>query len=232
MTRTAFLASLALTAVTAAALPARDALAQGAAAAPPVALVPQPASVKEMPGTFRLTAATRLIARGEAAPVARRLLGWDEILEGGLAPGAAVMNWRGVEAAVAAAKAGHDVVMAPRQFTYLDYYQTEEDAQAKRPLAIGGLVPLEKVYGFEPVPAGLNPAEAKHILGVQGQLWGEYISNRKKLEYMAFPRACALAEVAWSPKDARDWADFSKRLPAHLKRLDRLDVGYHRKSPR
>ena len=165
-----------------------------------------------------------LAARG------RRLLGWDEILEGGLAPGAAVMSWRSTEGGIAAAKAGHDAVMAPNQFTYLDYYQTED--KAKEPVAIGGFLPLEKVYGYDPVPEGFTPEQAKHILGVQGQVWGEYVADRKKMEYMAFPRACALAEVAWSPQSARDLADFRKRLPAHLKRLDRLDVGYYRPSPK
>ncbi|HET6644656.1 MAG TPA: beta-N-acetylhexosaminidase [Fimbriimonadales bacterium] len=153
----------------------------------------------------------------------RRLIGWDEILEGGLAPGAAVMSWRGSAGGYAAAKAGHDVVMAPNTHTYFDYYQSRD--RSHEPKAIGGYLPLETVYAFEPVPAGLSAAEAAHILGAQGQLWTEYIAAPEHLEYMAYPRACALAEVVWSPKN-EDFADFSRRLQVHLKRLKDLDVNF------
>ena len=155
----------------------------------------------------------------------RRLIGWDEILEGGLAPGATVMSWRGTEGGIAAAKAGHDVVMTPTSHTYFDYYQSKD--RAKEPHGIGGFLPLETVYSFDPVPKALDgePA-ARHILGGQGQLWTEYIRDPKHLEYMAFPRATALSEVLWSAKQGRDFADFRRRLDVHLVRLNRLDVNY------
>jgi hexosaminidase len=154
----------------------------------------------------------------------RRLVGWDEILEGGLAEGAVVMSWRGVDGGIAAAKAGHDVVMAPTEFTYFDYYQSED--WSKEPKAIGGFVPLHKVYQFEPVPKELLPEEAKRILGAQGQLWSEYISTPEQMEYMGYPRLCALSEVLWSPREERSYEDFVVRLRAHLKRLDYLKVNY------
>ena len=154
----------------------------------------------------------------------RRLVGWDEILEGGLAPGATVMSWRGIEGGIAAAREGHDVVMAPTSHTYFDYYQSKD--QPGEQLAIGGFVPLETVYAYEPVPADLEPQFAKHILGAQGQLWTEYMKTPKHVEYMAYPRACALAEVVWTPAAARDFTDFTSRLAAHLQRLAILDVNY------
>jgi hexosaminidase len=160
-----------------------------------------------------------LAARG------RRLLGWDEILEGGLAPGATVMSWRGTAGGIAAAKAGHDVVMAPTSHTYLDYYQSRDTA--REPLTIGGHVPLDSVYAFEPVPPELSdPALARHVLGAQAQLWTEYMPTPKHVEYMAWPRLAALAEVVWTPRGRRDLADFRARLATHLGRLDVLDVGY------
>jgi hexosaminidase len=154
----------------------------------------------------------------------RRLIGWDEILEGGLAPGATVMSWRGIAGGIAAAKAGHDVVMAPTDNTYFDYYQSKD--RKSEPLAIGGFLPLEKVYAFDPIPPDLNATEAKHVLGAQGQLWSEYIPNQKQMEYMAFPRVCALAEVVWSPQKSRTWESFTGRLPGNLERLKALDVNY------
>ncbi len=156
----------------------------------------------------------------------RRLIGWDEILEGGLAPNATVMSWRGIEGGLAAARQGHDVVMAPTKYVYFDYYQTaNRDAD---PLAIGGFLPLDSVYAYDPIPAQLEPQYVKHILGSQGQLWTEYMPNPKQVEFMAFPRVSALAEVVWTPKDRKDYADFSARLPVHLKRLDILDVSYRK----
>ena len=119
----------------------------------------------------------------------RRLIGWDEILEGGLASNATVMSWRGEEGGIAAARAGHDVVMSPHQYTYLDYYQSWK--VRSEPLAIGGLLPLKKVYNYEPIPHALSAEEAKHVLGAQGQVWTEYIPTPKAAEYMIFPRACA-----------------------------------------
>ena len=156
----------------------------------------------------------------------RRLIGWDEILEGGLAPGAAVMSWRGIKEGIEAARAGHDVVMAPHADTYFDYYQTE--ALHQEPLAIGGFLPLEKTYAFEPVPATLTAAEARHILGAQGQLWSEYIPTPSHMEYMAFPRAAALAETTWSQATQKRYTDFERRMKTHETRLQILDVNYRR----
>ncbi|HSC29386.1 MAG TPA: beta-N-acetylhexosaminidase [Vicinamibacterales bacterium] len=154
----------------------------------------------------------------------RRLIGWDEILEGGLADNASVMSWRGVEGAVAAARAGHDAVLTPTSHTYFDYYQSRE--RANEPLNIGGFLPLDKVYTWEPMPDVLEPAYRKHILGVQGQLWTEYLPNPKAVEYNAFPRLTALAEVAWTPAEQRQLDAFLPRLAAHLERLRILDVNF------
>lgn len=155
----------------------------------------------------------------------RRLIGWDEILEGGLAPNATVMSWRGTKGGVAAAKQGHDVVMAPQEDLYFDHYQADPEHE---PLGIGGLTPIEDTYGYEPIPAGLTAAEAAHVLGPQACVWTEYLPDRDHVEYMAYPRALALAEIAWSPKAARDWASFSARLPASLRYLDGLGVKYRK----
>ena len=156
----------------------------------------------------------------------RRLVGWDEILEGGLAPGATVMSWRGEEGGIAAAKAGHDVIMTPGDTTYFNRYQSRD--HNTEGLAIGGFLPLEKVYGYEPVPKELNADEAKHVLGAQGQLWTEYIADPKRLEYMAYPRACALAEVLWTPAKIKDYSEFLKHLAVHVKRLGIMDVNYRK----
>lgn len=150
----------------------------------------------------------------------RRLIGWSEIREGGLPRNTAVMDWIG--GAVEAAAAGHDVVMTPTTYCYFDYYQSRD--RETEPLAIGGFLPLRQAYAFEPIPTNLPPQCVKHILGAQGNLWTEYIASLAHLEYMAYPRLCALAEVVWSPPQARDWDDFSRRLPAHYRRLDHLGV--------
>jgi len=155
----------------------------------------------------------------------RRLIGWDEILEGGLAPGAAVMSWRGEAGGIAAARAGHDVVMAPTTHTYLDYYQAPPE---KEPLAIGGMLTLETVYAWEPVPKELTAEQRKHVLGGQGQLWAEYLPSARHVQYMAFPRAAALAEVLWSPPERRQYQDFLDRLRPHLRRLDVMDINHRR----
>jgi hexosaminidase len=154
----------------------------------------------------------------------RRLIGWDEILEGGLAPNATVMSWRGEKGGITAAKAGHDVVMAPTDYTYLDYCQSKEPD--KEPLGIGGYLPLEVVYNYEPVPKELNAEEAKRVLGAQGQLWTEYISNPKHAEYMLFPRAAALAETTWTPRNRKDFVGFLERMAVQQRRWDILDVNY------
>lgn len=158
-----------------------------------------------------------LAARG------RRLIGWDEILEGGLAPGATVMSWRGEKGGIAAAKAGHDVVMAPEKPTYFDYDNSEDE-----PLKIRRINTLAEVYAYEPVPKELSADEAEHVLGAQGQLWTEYMPDPQRMEYMAWPRLTALAEVLWSPRETRDAADFARRLETHLERLRNIDVNYWR----
>ncbi len=166
---------------------------------------------------------------GYLADKGRRLIGWSEILEGGLAPGAALMVWLGNEGAEEAVKSGHDVVMAQTTHTYLDYYQAKDTS--KEPHSIGGFLPLEKVYQYEPILPSFTPEQAKHVLGTQFQLWTEYIRTPEHAEYMAFPRGCALAEVAWSPKEQRNWNDFSQRLPIHLERLAALKVNFRKMNP-
>ncbi len=146
----------------------------------------------------------------------RRLIGWDEILEGGLAPEATVMSWRGVKGGIEAAHQGHEVIMTPTTHLYFDYYQGEPESE---PLAIGGDLPLEKVYSFEPIPEELAGDAEKLVLGAQGNVWTEYMKTSDHVEYMAFPRACALAEVVWTPKDRRNWADFRYRMEMHQDRL-------------
>ena len=154
----------------------------------------------------------------------RRLIGWDEILEGGLPPNAAVMSWRGTAGGIEAARQGHDVVMTPTSHLYFDYYQSEDRDQ--EPLAIGGYLPLERVYSFDPVSADLSSEEARHVLGAQGNVWTEYIETADHVEYMVFPRLFALAEVVWSSPESRSFDSFSQRLGWHLSRLDALGVGY------
>ncbi|HEX3867113.1 MAG TPA: family 20 glycosylhydrolase, partial [Gemmatimonadaceae bacterium] len=154
----------------------------------------------------------------------RRLIGWDEILEGGLAPNAVVMSWRGTQGGVDAARAGHDVVMAPGDYTYFDHYQSLN--KAAEPLAIGGYLPIDSVYAYDPIPAHLEPEFARHILGAQGQVWTEYIPDPKHVEYMAFPREPALAEALWTPASRKDFSNFLARLAEQLSRLQVLDVDY------
>lgn len=154
----------------------------------------------------------------------KQIIGWDEILEGGLAPNATVMSWRGITGAIQAAKQHHDVILTPNSHCYFDHYQSTNDDE---PLAIGGFLPLEKVYSYEPIPSdSLTKDQEKHILGAQGNLWTEYITTPNVAEYMAFPRALAFAEVNWSPKSARDYDNFTTRLGAHFKRLDAMGVNY------
>ncbi len=165
------------------------------------------------------------IRRAEAmlAKRGKKLIGWDEILEGGLAPTATVMSWRGIEGGIAAAKAGHDAIMTPTDFCYYDYYQGDPSSE---PLAIGGMVTLEKAYSYEPVPTELSAEEAKHILGAQANVWTEYMKDGEQVEYMVYPRACAIAEITWSAKEKKNWKDFSKRIKTHFTRLDALGVNY------
>ena len=157
----------------------------------------------------------------------RSLIGWSEILEGGLAQNAAVMDWIG--GAVEAASAGHDVVMSPTTHCYFDYYQSTN--RATEPRAIGGFLPLDQVYALEPVPVKLGPQYQAHILGAQGNLWTEYIPSFKHAQYMLFPRLCALAEVTWSAKASRNYADFTRRLRTQFQRFDQLGVNYREEIP-
>ena len=154
----------------------------------------------------------------------RNLIGWSEIREGGLAQNAVVMDWIG--GAVEAAGAGHDVIMSPTKFCYLDYYQSTN--HATEPKAIGGYLPLSKVYSLEPLPEKLEAQYASHILGAQGNLWTEYIPTFKHLQFMVFPRLCAMAEVTWSPKEARNWDDFTRLLRTQFQRFDQLGVSYRK----
>ena len=160
----------------------------------------------------------------------KTLIGWSEIARGGLAKNAVVMDWIGGGAEAAAD--GHDVVMSPAEpqdYSYFDHYQSQDTNH--EPKAIGGFLPLERVYQFEPIPATLDSKLQFHILGAQGNLWTEYIANIAYLDYMSYPRACALAEVTWSPKEARNWESFSSRLKTHLQRLDQVGVKYRPLTP-
>ncbi|MFI8435982.1 beta-N-acetylhexosaminidase [Streptomyces sp. NPDC079020] len=156
----------------------------------------------------------------------RRLIGWDEILEGGLPQGAAVSSWRGYAGGVAAAEAGHDVVMCPEQHVYLDHRQ---HGGPDEPMPIGFIRTLEDVYRFEPVPPGLSEEAARHILGTQANVWTEVMQNRARVDYQVFPRLAAFAEVAWSALPAsadRDFTEFERRMTTHYARLDALGVDY------
>ena len=153
----------------------------------------------------------------------KKLIGWDEILEGGLAPNAAVMSWRGTEGGIAAAREGHDVAMTPTSHCYFDYYQGRPGIE---PLAIGGNLPLGKVYSFEPTPAELEAGQARHILGVQANLWTEYISAPSHAEYMTFPRIAAIAEAGWTAKERRSWDGFKARLNAQFERYQRAGINF------
>ncbi|MDY6946274.1 MAG: family 20 glycosylhydrolase [Pseudomonadota bacterium] len=150
----------------------------------------------------------------------RRLIGWDEILEGGLAPNATVMSWRGIDGAVAAASAGHDTVLSPWPTLYFD----NRPFDVPSPPGRGRVVSIEDVYAFDPAPAALNEEQREHVLGVQANIWVEHIRTTDRVEFMAFPRAAALAEIGWSP--VKDWAGFSARLPALLQRYQMLDVRF------
>lgn len=153
----------------------------------------------------------------------KKIIGWDEILEGGLAPNATVMSWRGTKGGIEAAKQNHDVIMTPGSHCYFDHYQS---LSLNEPIAIGGYTSVMKVYNYEPIPSELNEDQAKHILGAQGNLWTEYILNPKHVEYMALPRMSALAEVDWSMKSNRNEGDFKMRLNKHLLRLKAMDCNF------
>ena len=153
----------------------------------------------------------------------RRLIGWDEILEGGLAPGATVMSWRGEAGGIEAANMHHDVVMTPGSPCYFDHYQAGPEGE---PLAIGGMNTLKKVYDYEPIPAELPAANAKYVLGAQANLWTEFVTTASQVEYMVLPRMLALAEVVWSPRQSRNWSSFSQRLQTHFRAFDQKGLTY------
>ena len=151
----------------------------------------------------------------------RQIVGWDEILEGGLSPGATVMSWTGEKGGISAAKQQHQVVMTPEKYVYLDYYQSLYPGEQ---LAAGGYLPLKKIYNYEPVPTELDSAQSKYILGVQTNVWSEYLDSKQKAEYMMFPRILALAEAAWSSKENRDYIDFLSRLRQHYPLFKKLNI--------
>ncbi len=151
----------------------------------------------------------------------RRLIGWDEILEGGLPPEATVMSWRGMEGAVEAARQGHDVVLSPSNVTYINRMQSEESDE---PPGHDFTTTLRKVYDFEPVPPELDANQARHVLGTQANLWTEHVRTEPRVEHMAFPRLSALAEIAWSPKATRDWEGFLQRLAPQMRRFQRAGI--------
>ncbi len=153
----------------------------------------------------------------------KKLLGWDEIIEGGLAPDATVMSWRGVQGGVEATAHGHDVVMTPGTHCYFDHYQ---GPQNEEPLAWGGYTPLSKVYEFDPIVDGMDEEQAAHVLGGQANLWSEQIKTESHSEYMIFPRLAAMSEALWSPKEPRDWNDFSERITSLMKRYEHLGINY------
>ena len=157
----------------------------------------------------------------------RDIIGWDEILEGGLAPNATVMSWRGIDGGIAAAKQGHNVIMTPGTHCYFDYYQEAEENRIQEPIT-GSVrfTTVEKVYNYEPIPEGLTNDEAKFILGAQGNVWTEYMPTYDIVEYKVLPRMTALSEVVWSPKESRDWEGFHSRLQYMARRYDALGYNY------
>jgi hexosaminidase len=159
----------------------------------------------------------------------KRLIGWDEILEGGLAPNATVMSWRGEQGGIEAARQKHDVIMTPGAYCYFDHYQGDPRTE---PLNIGGYTTLSKVYSYNPEPAELTPEQHKYILGAQGNVWTEYMKTPEFVEYMVFPRLLALSEVLWTPQAKRDYEDFEARLPNQLARLDAQKVNYRIPEPK
>ena len=152
----------------------------------------------------------------------KKIIGWDEILEGGLAPNATVMSWRGTEGGIAAARENHDVIMTPGSHCYFDHSQSSNEDS----VTIGSFLPIEKVYDYEPIPTVLTKQQAQKILGAQANVWTEYIKSEKKLEYMVFPRMAALAEVLWSKKENKNWKDFERRIPSIFETYKKWNVGF------
>jgi len=154
----------------------------------------------------------------------KQIIGWDEILEGGLAPNATVMSWRGESGGIEAAEQNHYVVMTPGNYCYFDHYQSKK--KKKEPLAIGGYTPVKEVYEYNPIPEKLSKDKAKYILGAQANVWTEYITTSEQVEYMILPRMSALSEVLWTPEEGKNWGDFKKRMNVFKKRYDALGLNY------
>lgn len=154
----------------------------------------------------------------------RDIIGWDEILEGGLAPKATVMSWRGEKGGIEAARQHHNVIMTPGEYVYFDHAQQKNSDS----LTIGGYLPLTKVYNYDPIPKELAADEGHYVLGAQANVWTEYMKNTQKIEWMIFPRLSALSEVLWTPKSEKNWDDFKKRMQTQMKRYDRWDVNYYK----
>ena len=161
--------------------------------------------------------------QGILEKLGRKVIGWDEILQGNLAPGATVMSWRGVQGGIEAAAKGFDAIMTPTSYMYFDYYQSRD--RDNEPLGIGGYLPLEQVYSYEPLN-GITPGTEGHIIGVQANLWTEYIATPEHLEYMLLPRMCALSEVQWCSAGAKDYARFSASLDHTLEILQAMGLNY------
>lgn len=155
----------------------------------------------------------------------KKLIGWDEILEGGLAPDATVMSWRGTEGGIYAANQNHNVIMTPYSHVYFDYYQADKETE---PLAIGGDLPLQKVYHYEPLPEELPEEKHKYILGAQANVWTEYMKTPEHVEYMVFPRMDAISEVVWTKRELKNYEDFLKRLEKQMKRYEKMGINYSR----
>jgi hexosaminidase len=154
----------------------------------------------------------------------KQIIGWDEILEGGLAPGAAVMSWRGEKGGIAAARQHHYTIMTPSHYTYINLYQTKD--RKSEPFSNGGFLPLNKIYGYNPVPQELAPAEAQYILGTQACLWTEYVTNEADAEFMTFPRLCAFAETAWSEAGRKNYSHFLVRLKENVLHLKDMGIRF------
>jgi hexosaminidase len=157
------------------------------------------------------------------------IIGWDEILEGGLAPNATVMSWRGTEGGIKAAQKGHKVIMTPKDFCYFDYSQGENRSQEPY-VRFKTYLPLSKVYSYEPIPEELNDEEGALILGVQANMWTNFVKSSSHVEYMTFPRLCAIAELTWSPKAKKNYDQFINKLESHYPRLEQRHIIY-RKPP-
>ncbi|QNF33377.1 family 20 glycosylhydrolase [Adhaeribacter swui] len=181
--------------------------------------------VEKVQGWFNNRIEKFLLAKG------KKLIGWDEILEGGISPKSTIMSWRGEKGGIEAARHGNEVVMSPASHLYLDYGQNPVPHSPVEPLMIGGYLPLEKVYSYNPLSSELTPAQHKYILGVQANLWTEYIPTPEKVEYMLFPRIMALAEVAWTPSAKKNYADFQQRLGQQFPRLDAKNIKYRVPEP-